>query len=362
MRMGSICERLRTAFLFFPLFFSLAAGASPQHANDVFLLAPRERGRATAPARRLQTTLRDADGSRRILVLRPAADIRCYCNLPRCVTTGYMCKSASGACFSDLADRADVELATHGCIELLPSSRRGVCHVTTSTPREEPAPRNCTDCGGNSEVDLGSGGRVRQPNTSQMLLLCCHSDMCNHIDSPQIRLRLTNDSLFVGSSGSQHAGAVENGAAPALYSGHDGWFRVATIVVPICGSFILIMLIFVAFKILRRDSEDQKLKRGGGNKQEKAPWNRSAMWDEGGLQCTRTQRLLLHDHPTLSASNAPSAKVQLLADSAKAKQRPNYLDYLFFLPQVRMMGVEKGKKASGVNTMATETVSLREQA
>lgn len=46
-------------------------------------------------------------------------ELRCYCNLPVCVTTGYMCKSAMGTCFTEIVDRGDLSKSRHGCLELL---------------------------------------------------------------------------------------------------------------------------------------------------------------------------------------------------------------------------------------------------
>lgn len=46
-------------------------------------------------------------------------ELRCHCNLPVCVTTGYMCKSSRGTCFSEIVDRTDLSKSRHGCIELL---------------------------------------------------------------------------------------------------------------------------------------------------------------------------------------------------------------------------------------------------
>lgn len=48
-----------------------------------------------------------------------ADELRCHCNLPSCVTTGYMCKSTMGTCFSEIVDRTDLSKSRHGCIELL---------------------------------------------------------------------------------------------------------------------------------------------------------------------------------------------------------------------------------------------------
>ena len=47
------------------------------------------------------------------------SELRCHCNLPSCVATGYMCKSAMGTCFSEIVDRSDLSKSRHGCLELL---------------------------------------------------------------------------------------------------------------------------------------------------------------------------------------------------------------------------------------------------
>lgn len=50
-------------------------------------------------------------------------DVRCFCNLPACVSTGYMCKSKAGGCFSDLLGHSKpgspFYRGRHGCLELL---------------------------------------------------------------------------------------------------------------------------------------------------------------------------------------------------------------------------------------------------
>lgn len=51
-----------------------------------------------------------------------ADDIRCFCNLPVCVSTGYMCRTArslTGGCFSEVKETSDNSASRHGCVELL---------------------------------------------------------------------------------------------------------------------------------------------------------------------------------------------------------------------------------------------------
>ncbi|KAG8332797.1 hypothetical protein J6590_015625 [Homalodisca vitripennis] len=96
-------------------------------------------------------------------------EIRCYCNLPECITTSYMCKSEGLGCFSDILAFSDVNKASHGCLDLLQSGRQDQC-------QNEPSSRS-----------------VAQPRS---LLLCCYRDLCNHVDSPETRQRY-NDSVLV---------------------------------------------------------------------------------------------------------------------------------------------------------------------
>ncbi|XP_069683424.1 uncharacterized protein [Periplaneta americana] len=159
---------------------------------------------------------------------RSPGDVRCFCNLPVCVGTGYMCKSEGGGCFSDLESHPDVFKARHGCLELLDRVRQNQCQ------------------------QMGSNRGHSQ------LLWCCHKDMCNHIDSPENKLRFSEN--FSGSIlNTSEDRLYLNGApqAPTGYTNNEVWFRAATIAVPICGALILFVLIALAIKILRRDSLEQ---------------------------------------------------------------------------------------------------------
>jgi hypothetical protein len=50
---------------------------------------------------------------------------------------------------------------------------------------------------------------------------------------------------------------ASNPGAGRVYFGSDVWLKAATIAVPICGGFILVLLIVLAVKILRKDSKRQ---------------------------------------------------------------------------------------------------------
>ncbi|KAJ1527428.1 hypothetical protein ONE63_007410 [Megalurothrips usitatus] len=94
------------------------------------------------------------------------------------------------------------------------------------------------------------------------LLLCCTEDMCNHIDSPDSRMR-----TGAGSNGSEAAHAAVSGpaavageaaAAAAAARSAEMWFKAATIAVPICGALILVLLIVLAVRLLRADGQHHR--------------------------------------------------------------------------------------------------------
>ncbi|XP_077298649.1 uncharacterized protein LOC143919927 [Arctopsyche grandis] len=170
--------------------------------------------------------------------------VRCYCNLPQCVTTGYMCKSPAGGCFSELL--SDVNLARHGCIETLDTGDHKA---------------KCMNSPSSSAVRSGVGA-VGAGQASTAFVLCCFRDLCNHVDSPQSRLRL-NDTIAAGNwsgfpniAGSNTIGQAIGAPGSADNNANEVWFRAATIAVPICGALILFLLIALAVKLLRTDALD----------------------------------------------------------------------------------------------------------
>ncbi|KAK3908179.1 BMP and activin membrane-bound inhibitor-like protein [Frankliniella fusca] len=231
----------------------------------------------------------------------PAGVVRCYCNLPACITTGYMCKSAGRGCFSDLVDHVDVYRARHGCLDLLDSDRQRQC-------KNQPRPSAAEEADDDDDVPaweqdgLQAGqqdgprqGDVRierreedtlvvddlqqdaaPPRDTPSLLLCCTEDMCNHIDSPDSRMRHSgpngSDASHVTISSPVGAGAgaplgqvappagagVGSAEAAAAARSTEMWFKAATIAVPICGALILVLLIVLAVRLLRADSQHQR--------------------------------------------------------------------------------------------------------
>ena len=85
-----------------------------------------------------------------------SGEIRCYCDAPHCVATGYMCKSELNACFTKVLDPLNTNSPlTHGCLDPV-ANAADVC---------------------------SSGGPSKSSDIFAPLsatLECCHDDMCNY--------------------------------------------------------------------------------------------------------------------------------------------------------------------------------------
>lgn len=102
-----------------------------------------------------------------IFLLLIAGEIRCHCNESGCISTGYMCKSRLGMCYS-LLQREEMDinentLSVHGCAENLRTAHRDLC----------------------SDNSKGQSNDIIRTSTSlegefSPLLLCCKKDMCNY--------------------------------------------------------------------------------------------------------------------------------------------------------------------------------------
>ncbi|XP_073970642.1 uncharacterized protein isoform X1 [Rhodnius prolixus] len=179
--------------------------------------------------------------------LRVPREIRCFCNMPECVGTNYMCKSDMLGCFSQLLPSLDVDRAEHGCVDLLPREKNIECQ--------------------NVPGSTGSG-------LQGSLLLCCYEDMCNHIDSPEARSKFNETAhamavgLLTGNTDEplMLRGATGTRASPG-YNSYEVWFKAATIAVPICGALILLILVILAIKILKSDPQalPPKFRSKGGS-------------------------------------------------------------------------------------------------
>ncbi|CAH1977082.1 unnamed protein product [Acanthoscelides obtectus] len=168
--------------------------------------------------------------------------VSCFCNLASCVTTGYVCKSVKGGCFSDISDQnSNGHKGHHGCIEQLPEEESAKCQTR----------------GGMHERTV-----IRRKESPRSLFLCCHHDLCNHVDSPQTK-SLLNTTLLSDISEEQDLRYQNQQETTYLYSDSDVWFRAATIAVPICGAVILFVLIALAVKILKSEHQDSAVHKLG---------------------------------------------------------------------------------------------------
>lgn len=173
---------------------------------------------------------------------REGAEVRCHCNLPRCVTLGYMCKSLLGACFTNNTPAPTHAYTSnhklhhrwapmHGCVELLPGDRHAECvrkggvrppqGVLALTPAPSTPPP--------------------QPDPA---LTCCRHDMCNYRDID----------MYIQVDGDGHTDMKRQDSELETL-----WFRAATIAVPIAGGFILIVLVLLASKMLAKENKRQRL-------------------------------------------------------------------------------------------------------
>ncbi|XP_077480923.1 BMP and activin membrane-bound inhibitor homolog a isoform X2 [Stigmatopora argus] len=160
-------------------------------------------------------------------VLLTKGEIRCYCDAPHCVATGYMCKSELNACFTKVLDPLSSNSPlTHGCLD--PIANAG---------------------------DVCSNQRGSDARAGATTLDCCHDDMCNYRGLHD--LAHARDSTDHGRY--QQDGSNRNlvTRVQELASAKEVWFRAAVIAVPIAGGLILVLLIMLALRMLR--SENKRL-------------------------------------------------------------------------------------------------------
>ncbi|XP_043116123.1 BMP and activin membrane-bound inhibitor homolog (Xenopus laevis) b [Puntigrus tetrazona] len=162
-------------------------------------------------------------------VLLTKGEIRCYCDAPHCVATGYMCKSELNACFTRTLDPQSAKSPlSHGCYDPLVNSGK-TCHSE-------------------STYDTIHGSATLQ---------CCHEDMCNYRGLQDVTYRGSeiHDKRRHQTESSRHVIA----RLQEIPSSKEVWFRAAVITVPIAGGLILVLLIMLALRMLR--SENRRLRQ-----------------------------------------------------------------------------------------------------
>ncbi|BFY97477.1 hypothetical protein BsWGS_00517 [Bradybaena similaris] len=168
-------------------------------------------------------------------------DLRCYCNESGCVSTGYMCKSSAGQCFTSVEIRGETTHQIHGCLDSLPKEHQSSCKVG---------------------VDVISASKASLASGNMPFLLCCTEHMCNYREDIDISIILTpkyNGTFQRGSSTTSDDSAVYS---KNHHSSNDDdrelWFKAAVIAVPIAGGFILVLLVLLAVRMLRTDSRHHR--------------------------------------------------------------------------------------------------------
>jgi len=182
-----------------------------------------------------------------ILVTTSYGDIRCHCNQPQCVRTGYMCKStgASAACFLEHSPNVNSDgisdhIPRHGCIELLSQQMRDMCANHHKNLQQQPVP----------PLQSHHNHHSHRHHSSNESMICCFDDMCNYVRNvDNVHQRTT----FTKSSESQSGTLTASASARNI--SNSVWFQVTVITVPIAGSIVLVILIFMATKVLRQDQK-----------------------------------------------------------------------------------------------------------
>lgn len=192
-------------------------------------------------------------------------EIRCYCNESGCVTTGYMCKSQLGMCYSHIKYKnpSDPSLTTivSGCADTLQEEPRiRTCVVSKiDNNMAEDLESNATN-----DVEIKeaivvepSNSNVHETNnvdSSEPELICCTQDMCNYRDSYELSIIIDQAPDRKGITDGISSRRTHESSKPQK----DLWFKAAVIAVPIAGGFILILLVLLAVRMLRTDSRQHK--------------------------------------------------------------------------------------------------------
>lgn len=202
-------------------------------------------------------------------------EIRCHCNESGCVTTGYMCKSQLGMCYSLVKHKEDTidpgqTIVVSGCADTLQREPR----LRTCAEQEllnNDIYESDNDTNTNEAVKMSDITAVESAkglddakhsdvDSTERVLMCCTLDMCNYRDSYGLSIILDANSNDLSGKGNEED--VDDNS-PRKTHGElkphkDLWFKAAVIAVPIAGGFILILLVLLAVRMLRTDSRHRK--------------------------------------------------------------------------------------------------------
>ncbi|XP_076055667.1 uncharacterized protein LOC143033915 [Oratosquilla oratoria] len=202
-----------------------------------------------------------------------SSEIRCHCNLPVCVSTGYMCKSAGGACFTQYTPVQGSQqhprnpsqyqtlssVPSLGCLHLLHQDLQDICRQKS---RQKASLDQNTPPGSallvEKAVENLPKGSINQGKSLEEDLRCCGQDMCNYQDTPGSRVEgRSHDTIKAGKQDTSVMGSV--------------WFQTATVAVPVAGCIILVLLVLMAARILAKDSKRHRTYQVCGDHYVKTP-------------------------------------------------------------------------------------------
>ncbi|OUC42782.1 BMP and activin membrane-bound inhibitor, partial [Trichinella nativa] len=121
--------------------------------------------------------------------------LRCYCNLPSCIKSAYMCKSKIG-CFEDFEPsswkNSNQNGVWRGCLEL--KAEKPYKCVTEFTL--ETVGKSATD--GHRSLSSGEkAAALLEQLSTAAVVRCCKEDMCNYFSYSDIQNQhLQSDSIF----------------------------------------------------------------------------------------------------------------------------------------------------------------------
>jgi len=153
--------------------------------------------------------------------------LRCFCNLPICASTNFMCltNNLSGGCFSEIHQfESEARLPKHhGCVEFLKKNKTDL--VCDNVPRKHSL----------------------APPFGEILVLCCQENLCNYLH-------------YEANQKQQTTANRDTAGFMSISQNNDLWFKVAIIIVPILGIIIVILLIILAIKMLKADGIEPTFK------------------------------------------------------------------------------------------------------
>ncbi|KRZ58489.1 BMP and activin membrane-bound inhibitor -like protein [Trichinella nativa] len=180
--------------------------------------------------------------------------LRCYCNLPSCIKSAYMCKSKIG-CFEDFEPsswkNSNQNGVWRGCLEL--KAEKPYKCVTEFTL--ETVGKSATD--GHRSLSSGEkAAALLEQLSTAAVVRCCKEDMCNYFSYSDIQNQhLQSDSIF-SESDDAIVDDRQNGS-------ETFWFQIAIIAISLAVSCMFIIFLIVgyyisktgAFKLAHRTSD-----------------------------------------------------------------------------------------------------------